>query len=136
MPRRILEGEVVSDKMDKTVTVLVQRRYMHPVYKKYIRKSDKFAAHDETNRCKVGDKVQIIECRPISKRKSWLVITDGQTDLPERRKKFTTQDAGKQAARKTPTQRATEDKEKAAKAPVKKETAPKAARKTTKGKKD
>jgi small subunit ribosomal protein S17 len=76
MPRRILEGEVVSDKMDKTVTVLVTRRYMHPVYKKYLRKSDKFAAHDENNQFKIGDKVQIIECRPISKSKRWTVISE------------------------------------------------------------
>lgn len=75
MPRRILEGKVVSDKMDKTVTVLVERRYMHPVYKKYIRKSDKYAAHDETNTFQIGDRVQIEECRPISKRKSWKVVT-------------------------------------------------------------
>ncbi len=75
MPRRILEGKIVSDKMDKTVMVLVERRTMHPVYKKYIRKSDKYAAHDETNSFCVGDIVQIEECRPLSKRKSWKVIT-------------------------------------------------------------
>lgn len=75
MPRRILEGEVVSDKMDKTVTVLVERRFMHPVYKKYVRRSDKYAAHDESNAFKAGDRVQIEECRPISKRKKWRVIT-------------------------------------------------------------
>ncbi|QQG36201.1 MAG: 30S ribosomal protein S17 [Micavibrio aeruginosavorus] len=75
MPRRVLEGVVVSDKMEKTVTVLVERRYMHPVYKKYIRKSDKFAAHDENNAFQVGDRVQIEECRPLSKRKTWTVIT-------------------------------------------------------------
>lgn len=78
MPRRILEGNVVSDKMDKTITVLVERRYMHPVYKKYLKKSDKFAAHDENNQFKIGDRVQIIECRPISKRKSWTVLVDGK----------------------------------------------------------
>ena len=55
MPRRILEGEVVSDRANKTVTVLVERKYMHPVYKKYIRKSDKYAAHDEHNQFKAGD---------------------------------------------------------------------------------
>lgn len=76
MPRRILEGKVVSDKMDKTVTVLVQRRYMHPVIKKYINKSAKFAAHDEQNAFKAGDMVAIQECRPISKRKTWVVISD------------------------------------------------------------
>ena len=75
MPRRVLEGEVVSDKMDKTVTVLVERRYMHPVYKKFVRTSSKFAAHDENNMFKMGDKVAIEECRPISKRKRWTVIT-------------------------------------------------------------
>jgi small subunit ribosomal protein S17 len=74
MPRRILEGTVTSDKMDKTITVLVERRFMHPVYKKYVRKSDKYAAHDESNSYKAGDRVQIEECRPISKRKCWKVI--------------------------------------------------------------
>jgi small subunit ribosomal protein S17 len=78
MPRRILEGEVVSDKMDKTVTVKVERRTMHPVYKKYIRSSKKYAAHDENNQFKTGDRVQIIECRPISKRKSWTVLVEGK----------------------------------------------------------
>jgi small subunit ribosomal protein S17 len=75
MPRRILEGDVVSDKMDKTVTVLVERRFMHPVYKKYVKRTDKYAAHDENNAFAVGDRVQIEECRPISKRKKWQVIT-------------------------------------------------------------
>jgi small subunit ribosomal protein S17 len=74
MPRRVLEGTVVSDKMDKTVTVIVERKKLHPVYKKYIRSSSKYAAHDENNNCKVGDRVQIIECAPISKRKRWEVI--------------------------------------------------------------
>jgi len=64
----------VSDKMDKTVTVLVERRVMHPLYKKFIRRSKKYAAHDEANLCREGDTVTIEECRPISKRKSWLVI--------------------------------------------------------------
>jgi len=75
MPRRVLEGVVVSDKMEKTVTVLVERRYMHPVYKKYIRKSDKFAAHDESNAFSIGDRVEIEECRPLSKNKRFTVIT-------------------------------------------------------------
>lgn len=95
MPRRILEGQVVSDKMNKTITVLVERRYMHPVYKKYLRKSKKFTAHDENNVFKVGDKVEIIECRPISKNKRWLAIVNGQKELPEARAKFTTENAGK-----------------------------------------
>ena len=76
MPRRILEGKIVSDKMDKTVTVLVERRYMHPMYKKYVRQSAKYAAHDENNVFKTGDFVSIQECRPISARKTWVVISD------------------------------------------------------------
>ena len=75
MPRRVLQGTVVSDKMDKTVTVLVERRVMHPVYKKYIKQSKKYAAHDEANACKIGDTVRIRECRPLSKNKRFEVIT-------------------------------------------------------------
>ena len=74
MPRRVLTGRVTSDKMDKTVTVLVDRRIMHPLYKKFIRRSKKYAAHDEVNVCKTGDQVRIIECAPISKRKTWTVV--------------------------------------------------------------
>ena len=74
MPKRVLAGRVVSDKMNKTVTVLVDRRVMHPLYKKFIRRSKNYAAHDEDNTCKVGDLVRIEECRPISKRKTWIVI--------------------------------------------------------------
>lgn len=76
MPKRILQGVVVSNKGDKTVTVKVERRFMHPLYKKTIRRSKKYAAHDEDNRFNVGDVVRIIESRPISKRKHWMVITD------------------------------------------------------------
>ena len=74
MPRRVLTGRVTSDKMDKTITVLVERRVIHPLYKKFIRRSKKYAAHDEANLCKVGDAVRIEECRPISKRKTWLLV--------------------------------------------------------------
>ncbi|MBV8913485.1 MAG: 30S ribosomal protein S17 [Acetobacteraceae bacterium] len=74
MPRRVLSGRVVSDKMDKTITVLVERRVIHPLYKKFIRRSKKYAAHDENNLAKEGDAVRIEECRPISKRKTWLLI--------------------------------------------------------------
>ena len=74
MPRRVLTGRVTSDKMDKTVTVLVDRRVMHPLYKKFIRRSKNYAAHDENNVCQIGDQVRIEECRPISKRKTWQVI--------------------------------------------------------------
>jgi small subunit ribosomal protein S17 len=74
MPRRVLTGRVTSDKMDKTITVIVNRRVMHPLYKKFIRKSKKYAAHDETNLCKIGDLVRIQECAPISKRKTWTLL--------------------------------------------------------------
>jgi small subunit ribosomal protein S17 len=74
MPKRILQGIVVSDACDKTVIVRVERRVMHPVYKKFVSRSKKYAAHDEENRCKVGEAVQIEESRPISKRKSWVVL--------------------------------------------------------------
>ncbi|MBQ9035285.1 MAG: 30S ribosomal protein S17 [Alphaproteobacteria bacterium] len=76
MPKRILQGVVVSDKQDKTVVVSVERQVMHPVYKKFVKKSKKFAAHDENNQFKVGDRVSIEECRPISKHKSWTVVTE------------------------------------------------------------
>ena len=75
MPKRILQGVVVSDKQDKTVVVSVERQVMHPVYKKFVKKSKKFAAHDENNQYKVGDQVSIEECRPISKHKSWTVLS-------------------------------------------------------------
>lgn len=74
MPKRVLTGVVVSDKADKTVTVRVERRVMHPVYKKFITRSKKYAAHDEANACKTGDLVRIEECRPISKSKRWMVL--------------------------------------------------------------
>lgn len=74
MPRRVLQGVVVSDKMQKTVVVQVDRRIKHPLYKKTIQKSKKYAAHDEEGRFKVGDKVEIIESAPISKSKCWTVV--------------------------------------------------------------
>ncbi len=77
MPRRVMQGVVVSDKMDKTITVKVERRVMHPLYKKFIRRSKKYAVHDETNSCKTGDVVSIRECRPFSKRKRWEVLAEG-----------------------------------------------------------
>lgn len=70
---RPLVGRVTSDKMDKTVTVLVERRVKHPLYKKYIRRSTRIHAHDETNACKVGDAVSIVQCRPLSRTKAWRV---------------------------------------------------------------
>lgn len=79
MPRRILEGKVVSDKNDKTVTVLVERRVRDPLYGKIVRRSAKYAAHDETNQWKVGDEVAIEECRPLSKNKRWKVVSGKAT---------------------------------------------------------
>jgi small subunit ribosomal protein S17 len=76
MPKRILQGTVESAKNDKTVSVKVERTFRHPLYKKTVRKSAKYAAHDDNNTCKVGDKVRIQECRPMSKTKSWIVIED------------------------------------------------------------
>jgi small subunit ribosomal protein S17 len=76
MSKRILQGVVVSDACDKTVIVRVERRVMHPVYKKFITHSKKFAAHDEHNKFHAGDVVQIEESRPISKRKRWVVLGD------------------------------------------------------------
>ena len=78
MPKRILQGVVVSDKMDKSVVVRVERRVMHPVYKKYIKRSAKYTAHDEHNACKVGDIVQIRKSRPLSKTKTWVVVSENQ----------------------------------------------------------
>ncbi len=80
MPRRVIQGMVVSDAADKTVTVQVERRVMHPLYKKYIRRHQRFTAHDAENGFHVGDVVDIRECRPISKHKSWEVI--GKTATP------------------------------------------------------
>jgi small subunit ribosomal protein S17 len=74
MPKRTMQGVVVSDKGNKTVVVNVERRYQHPMYKKYIRRSKNYHAHDENNQSKVGDKVTIRECRPISKLKRWEVV--------------------------------------------------------------
>jgi small subunit ribosomal protein S17 len=70
---RPLIGRVVSDKMNKTVTVLVERRVKHPLYDKYIRRSSRIHAHDETDDCNVGDSVSIVQCRPLSKTKAWTV---------------------------------------------------------------
>lgn len=74
MPKRIFTGEVISDRMDKTVVVAVTRRVQHPLYKKTIKRIKKFKAHDEENKYKVGDKVRIIESRPLSREKRWVVL--------------------------------------------------------------
>ena len=72
--RRTIVGRVVSDKMDKTVSVAIERLIKHPVYGKYIRRTTKVLAHDASNECKPGDRVAISECQPISKNKSWAVV--------------------------------------------------------------
>ena len=74
MPKRVLQGVVVSDKQDKTVVVKVERRFTHPVLKKTVRRSKNYHAHDEANVAKVGDVVQIVESRPISKLKTWALV--------------------------------------------------------------
>lgn len=74
MPKRVLKGVVVSDKSDKSITVLVSRKVMHPVYKKYIKRSKKYSAHDENNKFKIGELVTIQESKPISKTKKWVVV--------------------------------------------------------------
>ncbi|PTU74207.1 30S ribosomal protein S17 [Pseudomonas mangrovi] len=71
---RTLTGRVVSDKMEKTITVLIERRVKHPIYGKYVKRSTKLHAHDETNQCRIGDKVTIRETRPLAKTKCWALV--------------------------------------------------------------
>ncbi len=75
MPKRIMQGVVVSDKMEKTVVVNVERKFPHPLYKKFIKRSRRYHVHDEDNQFKMGDIVNIQECRPLSKSKRWEVIS-------------------------------------------------------------
>lgn len=76
MPKRILQGKVVSNKTDKTVVVLVERRFMHPLLKKVVRKSKRYMAHDEGNAAEVGQTVRIRECRPHSRQKRWELVAE------------------------------------------------------------
>ena len=85
MSKRVLQGVVVSDACDKTVIVRVERRVMHPIYKKFVTRSKKYAAHDENNSYRSGDIVRIEESRPISKRKCWVVIGGPPDAAPGRR---------------------------------------------------
>ena len=78
MPKRVMQGTVVSDKNDKTVVVKIERRFTHAVMKKVVRSTKKYKAHDEANACKVGDQVYIQESKPISRDKRWVVITEAQ----------------------------------------------------------
>ena len=79
MPKRILQGVVVSDKNDKSVVVQVERRFTHPVMKKTVRLTKKYHAHDESNACKAGDIVRIEECAPVSRKKKWVVLPQNST---------------------------------------------------------
>ena len=79
MPKRILQGVVVSDKADKTVVVLIERRFTHPLLKKTVRRTKKYHAHDDANVARTGDIVRIQECRPISKTKTWTLLDKVQT---------------------------------------------------------
>ncbi len=74
MSNRTLQGRVVSDKMDKTITVLVERKVKHPLYGKFVRRSTKVHAHDADNQCQIGDVVMVEQCRPLSKSKTWRLV--------------------------------------------------------------
>ena len=78
MPKKILHGIVVGDKENKTIKVMIERKYQHPLYKKVVKSKKKYSAHDENNKFKVGDKVSIIECKPYSKNKKFQVLEDKQ----------------------------------------------------------
>ena len=73
--RKTRDGVVVSNKMDKTIAVAIERRLQHPIYGKYVKKTKKLIAHDESNECQIGDLVRIMECRPLSRRKRWRLIS-------------------------------------------------------------
>ncbi len=76
MPKKILHGVVVSDKENKTIKVMIERKYQHPLFKKVVKSKKRYSAHDENNKFKVGDKVSIIECKPYSKSKKFEVLED------------------------------------------------------------
>ena len=76
MPKKILHGIVVSDKENKTIKVMIERKYQHPLFKKVVKSKKKYNAHDENNKFKVGDKVSIVECKPFSKSKKFQVLED------------------------------------------------------------
>lgn len=136
MPRRVLEGKVVSDAQDKTVTVLVERRFKHPLYKKYVKQTKKFAAHDENNTAKVGDLVAIEECRPISKRKRWTLISGDAAAAPAAKEsKPAAKAAPKKEEAKAAPKKATAEKKPAAKKPAAKKTTSAASKKKTDDKK-
>ena len=77
MPKKVLHGIVVSDKENKTIKVMIERKFQHPLFKKVVKSKKKYSAHDEENKFKVGDVVSIIESKPLSKLKSWIVLNEG-----------------------------------------------------------
>jgi len=97
MPKRVLQGVVVGDSCDKTVIVRVERRVMHPLYKKFVSRSKKYAAHDEENRYRAGDAVRIEESRPLSKRKHWVVVAGPGDTVAGRRAAASPGPAGEEA---------------------------------------
>lgn len=117
MPRRVLEGKVVSDKCDKTVTVIVERRVKDPNYGKIIRRSKKYAAHDEGNVWKTGDKVRIEECRPLSRSKRWRVIS-GQASGESRAMTVDDVNHGKVSVKRAAAEPAAKTETKAAQKPA------------------
>lgn len=123
MPRRILEGKVVSDKQDKTISVVVERRVMHPIYKKYMKKTSKFSAHDENNTVKMGEVVQIIECAPISKNKRFTLYTSEEAASVKSAKAEVKKETA--VAKKAPAKKAVAKKETVKKTPAKKAVAKK-----------
>jgi len=135
MPRRVLEGKVVSDSSDKTITVMVERRVKDPLYQKVIRRSAKYAVHDENNNAKIGDWVSIEECRPISKRKSWRLLDGGQTQATETKKPAAKKATVKKTEAKKAEKKPVEKKTTAKKAPAKKAPAKKTAEKKPAAKK-
>ncbi len=128
MPRRVLEGNVVSAKNDKTITVSVERRFMHPLYKKYIKSTSKYRAHDENNTAKEGDRVSIIECRPLSKSKRWTIVTgDEAAPAPKKSEPKAKKTEDKKEEKPAAKKKAAAKKETAKKVPAKKPAAKKKA---------
>jgi small subunit ribosomal protein S17 len=119
MPKRILQGTAVRDARDKTVIVRVERRVMHPVYKKFIMRSKNYAAHDERNLVKSGQTIRIEESRPISKRKRWIVLVGGAAASLEEAKPAAEAVAKKPAAKRAPKPRAPRKKTASAEAGAK-----------------
>ena len=131
MPKRILTGTITSDKMDQTVTVLVERRVKHPLYGKIIKRSKKYHAHDAANDYRMGETVRIEETKPISKTKSWVVL-DRIGEVPEEVKSQIAEDKQAAEAAKAEATKAAKPKKAPAKAAAKKAPAKKTTKKADK----